>query len=350
MSEKLPKNQSNEEVDLILIFNLIGKSISKAFNAILSIFQAIFRGFIYLLKPIVSNIKLITIVVLSSFIIGYVLERFNEPVYYSDMLVKPYFESKYQLANNVNYFNALIGSENYVELSNIFEIDTLDSQSLISFEMEIGPETQNDLLQEYDDYVKSIDSILAADVSYEDFLENRDILSGNIFSVKARSYKNDIFVGLEKGFQKTFENNYSKKLKKIQDSTLIIERDNYMTELKRVDSLQKIYIDVLVNESKRNEASIGQNGLFPLTQEKSVTKEYELFQEGLKLRRSLKAVEEKLIEESEYYDILAGFEAIGSPEKSIRKKYSIVLSAMSFIVMAFIFIVYKVFNFIKDYE
>ncbi|WP_370390324.1 hypothetical protein [uncultured Winogradskyella sp.] len=350
MSDKSKEIRQNEEIDLILIFNLLGRFIKRVFNKIIDLFKGIFHVIILLLKPVVDNFKLISIVVFSSFILGFIAEKLTPTVYFSDMLVKPYFESKYQLANNVNYFNALISSNNLEELSNIFEIDTVSAGNLIGFELEIGPETQNDLLLEYDTYIKSIDSALAAEVTYEEFLENRDILAGSIFSIMAKAYTPEIFPKLEKGFRKTFENEYSKKLKKIRDSTLLIEKIQVKNEIKKVDSLQQIYFKVLINESEKKTPTMTGSSLIPMVNEKTVTREYELFQEELKMRKSLRNIEEKLIQESEYYDVLAGFEARGSTYSDIWQKYSLLLPALSFIIMVILFGAFKAFNFIKNYE
>ncbi len=350
MSEKLPQNQSNEEVDLGQLFNAIGKLFEKLFSFVSRLFRELFSVIIYALKPLVNNFKLITIVLMIAAVLGFVSEKFKKPVYFSDMLVKPYFDSKYQLANNVNYFNALIGSKNLERLSTIFEIDVESAEKLIGFEIEIGPETQNDLLKEYDDYVKSIDSTLAVDVTYEEFIDNRDILAGNIFSIKAKSSSNDIFPSLEKGFIKTFENNYSKKLKRITDSTRLVRKGNYEKELRRIDSLQKMYIGILKNESEEGKISIGPSSLFPLTKEKTTTKEYELFKEELLIRKALGNLEELIIEESSYYDILSSFEDVGSRETSLYDKHSIIFPFLALIIMASVFIFMKVFKFIKNYE
>ena len=64
------------------------------------------------------------------------------------MVVRPYFDSKYQLVNNINYFNALISEGNLSELSSkIFEIDSVGGQKkLQGFNMEIGPETDKRII------------------------------------------------------------------------------------------------------------------------------------------------------------------------------------------------------------
>jgi len=350
MSENLPKNQQNEEIDLIVLIRLFSRGFARLFNKIEGFLKKIFSGLIYLLKPVVKNIKIIAIILFSSAVLGFITEKYSEPVYTSDMLVRPYFDSKYQLLNNVNYFNALIGSRNLKELSLIFEIDTTTASNLLGFEMAIGPETQNDLLMQYDNYIKSIDSTLASDVSYEEFIENRDILAGNIFSIIAKSSEYDIFPSLERGFVKTFENEYSRKKKRVRDSTILVRKSYYNRQLTRVDSLQRVYLNILQKESDKEQLSIGSNSLFPVTQERTTTREYELFQEELNLRKALRTLDEKLIEESDFYDLLSGFEEVGTVEIDIFKIYSIVFPLVIFTLMILAFVFLRIFYFIINYE
>ena len=191
---------------------------------------------------------------------------------------------------------------------------------------------------------------MAEDISFEDYIENRDILAGKLFSIKAMASSNDIFPSLEKGFVKTFENEYSKKLKKIRDSTILIRKANYERELKRVDSLQRVYLNILQKESDKDQLSIGANGLFPITQERTKTREYELFKEEIEIRQAIRALDEKLIEESDFYDILSSFEEVGAIETNILKRHSIIFPALAFVFLIILFVFIKVFNFIKKYE
>ncbi|WP_412559600.1 hypothetical protein [Winogradskyella sp. MIT101101] len=351
MSDKSPHKPQDEEIDLGQFFNAIGNLFEKLFSFIGKIFIGLFSALIFALKPLVNNFKLVAIVLMTTAILGFTIEKFKDPVYVSDMLVRPYYDSKYQLSNNVDYFNALISSENYKELSNIFEIDSLTTaKQLIGFEIEIGPETQNDLLKEYDDYIKSLDSTLAVEVAYEDFIENRDILAGSIFSIKAKATSNDIFPSLEKGFIKTFENEYSQKLKTRTDSIRAVKKLYYIEELRRVESLQETYMEIKKNESEKGEVKLGAEGFIPLVQEKTETKEFELFQEELKIRSSLRTLEEETLEEGEYYDILSSFEEVGTLEADIIDKYSLTFPTLALLVMIIVYSIFKTFKFIKEYE
>lgn len=350
MSNKLPEQPNNEEVDLVIIFRLIGRAFSKLFRAIGGFFHFIFRLVVFALKPIVENFKLISVVLIGAAIVGYLVEKFKEPVYSSSMLVKPYYDSEYQLTTNINYFNSLIGSGNYKELSEIFEIDSsTTAKQLLGFEIQIGPETQYDLIREYDKYMQSIDSTLVLDMTFENFLEKRDILAGTIFSITAKATENDIFPSLEKGFVKTLENEYSKKLKAKTDSIRRVKKQTFLQELKRVQDIQETYLEIKKKESSKGEATYA-GGNIPLIQEKTKTREFELFQEELRIRRAIRIIDEQLLDENEYYDILSQFEEVGTIQTSIFNKYTFIFPTLIFILMILAYTLFRAFKFIKDYE
>ena len=104
MSQEVPQGSQNEEVDLGQLFNMIGKLFDKFFNFISSIFKAIYSVFIYALKAIVTNFKIIAVVLVLAAVLGFVLQRTQKDIYESQMLVKPYFDSKFQLVTNINYY------------------------------------------------------------------------------------------------------------------------------------------------------------------------------------------------------------------------------------------------------
>ncbi len=350
MSDKLPQPLQDEEVDLGQLFNAIGRLFEKLFSFIGKILKGIFSIVIYTLKPLVNNFKLVAVAVMASGLIGFIIDKVNQPIYKSEMLVKPYFDSKYELANNVDYYNALISSKNLKELSTVFELDTIDANELVGFAMKIGPETPNDVLLEYNQYLKSVDSSLTDDITYDTYAKNRDFLSGSIFSISATSYKKDIFTNLEKGFVKTFKNSYSQKVKDIRDKAISIKTTTYKEELKRIDSIQKVYFQVIKSESENPNANLVLNGLLPLKKEKTLTREYDLFLEELKIRDSLMILEEQLVKENDYYDILSGFGEVGRVDRSFSSRYAIMLPSLVLTIMILTYFIFRAFKFIKDYE
>ncbi len=350
MSEQLPQEPQNDEVDLGQLFNAIGRLFERLFNFVGSIFKGIFSAIIYSIKPFVDYFKLVVIVLIVAAIVGFVLEKSHEPVYSSKMLVKPHFDSKYQLANNITYFNSLIGSGDLIELSNIFEIDTTNARQLVGFDFEAGPETENDLFLEYNKYVKSIDTSLVDQLNYKEFIQNRDLLSGSLFAIQAKSLKKDIFQDLEEGFRKTFENDFSKHQKKVMDNVSLIERETLLKQLGRLDSIQKTYLEVIKNESEKSKVSLGVGGVLPLQEEKTTTKEYELFQKEQEIGAALARLEQNVARQSTYFDVLSGFDKIGTQDNSIKQRYVILFPLLSIVILFLFFLAVRVFNFIKTYK
>ncbi len=350
MSDKLPVEPQSEEVDLGQLFNAIGRLFERLFNFIGSIFKGIFSIIIYAIKPFVTNFKIVAPVLVLAVIAGFSFDKMKKPVYKSKMIVRPHFDSKYQLANNIDYFNYLIGSKNIEELSNIFEIDSLKVSQLLGFELEAGPETQNDLFKEYDEYVMSVDTSLVDELSYENFIKDRELLSSKVFTIEAKALKDNVFSLLEEGFRKTFENEFSKNQKAIRDTLAYIERESLMKELSSLDSIQKTYLEVIREEAKNGKITLGLDGLLPLQEEKTQTKEYELFKDEQGIRRSIQVLNKEIAEENTYFDVLSTFDKVGSEDKSIKRRYLFVLPVLVILAMFLAFFSLRVFNFIKDYE
>jgi hypothetical protein len=347
-----PNNPSNknEEVDLIVLFNLIGKGFSRFFNFIGSIFKAIFSVFIYALKAIIVNIKIIAIVVLFAGILGFVLEKYKRDVYSSRMIVRPYFDSKYQLITNINYYNALINGKDTKTLSELFEISDENAKQIRSFEIEVGPETENDKIVQYDEFIRALDSTRAQDYSYEDFVENRSIYSGDFFQITVEANKKDLFKSLEKGLNSSFTNTYSEKKMKKRDSLIAIKKQTLRNSIRAVDSLQEVYVKVMEEESKSNNSKITLGEGFTLEKEQSKTKEFELLNKAIELRNQLSELEEQKVEGDVYFDTISGFQEYGNKVSKLSQKYSLIFPLLAFILLCLMYLTGKIVKYAKNYE
>jgi len=350
MSDKLPNNQGGEEVDLGHLFKAIGNIFDRLIRFITSIFRAILSFIVFILKSFIDNIKLIAVVLILSGIIGYGLEKIRPRVYKSSMFVKPYFDSKYELVNNINYFNALISNQDYETITTVFDVTEEDAKGIKNFEIGIGPESENDKVKQYDTYLKSLDSIRAQEISYDEFINNRDIFSSDFYEISVEAEKKDIFKSLELGLNASFKNTYSEKKKKKRDSLIIIQKLSIMSSINAVDSLQKVYIDVLMEDSKSNNNTISLTEGFSIEPENSKTKEFELLNKELSLRKELRILEEQKIEEDDFFDIVSGFQEIGSISSNFFSKYSVILPVLSFFLLCFTFVTRKTIKFVKNYE
>jgi len=352
MSNQNPQQPyQNEEVDLIQIFRYIGKFFDRIVNFFTSLLKGILSFFIYILKAIIDNYKIVFGSLIIATVIGFGLEKTKKDVYISKMLVKPYFDSKFQLVANIDYYNALIEDKDYTQLESIFDISEQDAEKIIDFDIDPGPENENDQLKQYDEFLESLDSLRAQEVSFEDFVENRSIYSGDIFEISVKSHKKDIFRSLEEGLNSTFSNAYSAKKMQKRDSILKIEKNRIIASIKEVDSLKNVYINIKREESqseKRTSYST-QDGLTYIEQ-RTETKEYELIEKQIKLQEELSKLEAQKVEEDEFFDTLSSFPEVGAKYVEVTERYSIIFPVIVLLLLAFIYTVDKVIYFVKNYE
>ncbi|RAJ17891.1 GumC domain-containing protein [Olleya aquimaris] len=351
MSKELPsKPSSNEEVDLIVFFNLIGAAITKVLNFFYKIIKRFFSALMYALKALFKNWKIVLGIMFLAAIVGYGLEKIKPNTYSTSMLVEPYFNSKYQLVNNIDYFNALIKNEDKESLKSIFKVNDEILDKIIAFEIEPGPETENDRLLQYEDFISKLDSVRAQQYSYEDFIENRSVYSGRYFLIKAYASKPNIFKDLEEGILSSFVNNYSNKAMKRRDELLKVQKENLEEQLRQVKELQKVYIDVIEKESDNKQNSLKVGDISISGSDKQNTKEYELLREEQRIRNELKQLEEKKIEEDVIFEVISSFQEVGNVSRTWKDRYMIIFPLLSFVLLVLYFIAKKVITFTLNYE
>ncbi|MGB6268418.1 MAG: hypothetical protein WBF67_05350 [Olleya sp.] len=351
MSKELPsKPGNNEEVDLIVFFNLIGNAISKVFNFFAGILKTIFSTVIYALKVLFKSWKIVLGIMLLAAILGYALEKVKPTVYSTSMLVEPYFNSKYQLVNNIDYFNALIKNNDTKSLKSIFKVDESVINQIEGFEIQPGPETENDRLLQYEEFISKLDSVRAQEYLFDDFIENRSVYSGRYFLIIAYASKPNVFKSLEEGILTSFVNSYSDKAMKRRDDLIKIQKENLDEQLRQVKELQKIYIDVIEKESDRTQSSFKVGDISISGSDKQNTKEYELLREEQRIRNELKQLEEQKIQEDVIFEVLSSFQEVGNKTSSWKEKYSLVFPLLAFGLLILFFAAKKIINFTLNYE
>ena len=347
MSTNQPQNNS-EEVDLGQLFNAIGNLFQRFFNFIGSIFKAIFGVIIFLLKAVITYFKIIAIALLVAFIVGFAIEKTSTPVYASKMIVEPYFGSKYQLIDNVEYYNALISNADVKGLVEIFEISEDDALSLVGFSIDAGPENETDKLRQYDEFLTSIDTSRADLISYKEYLENRDIYSSEIYEVTAKSRKNNAFKQLEKGINKTFANEFSMRQKRKNEERFAIEKASIEASLRSIDSIQKAYLRALEAESRTSSLSLGEGLRIESSEENS--KELGLVEKEIELRNRLRVIEQGFVEENQIFEVVSGFKETGQLSKGLFRNYKLLFPLLTFVVLSLLFFGMMVVKFVKSYD
>lgn len=335
MSKELqPEKNTSNEVDILVFFNLIGDLLNKIFLFIKSIFIGIYRLFMLIIREVFLNIKIILAVSIIALIIGYVLDSQKEKVFYSEMFVVPKFQSKYELINSISYYNSLIAVGDTEELKSQFGINEDEAKSLIEFEVEIGPESKNEQLESFNGFLRTLDSTTKTKITFEDYLENRNIYTANIFLLRARSRNYKIFKKLEEGLSKSIYNDFSDTEKSKRDSVLILEKENLEQALVEVRKMKEAYLDVLQKESEKNIVSSNLGSPLGFQVEKSETKENELLTKELNILNQLNGLKKELVVNDEIFDKISSFKEKGLLEHYWYKKYKFILPILALIFLA----------------
>ena len=186
-------------------------------------------------------------------------------------------------------------------------------------------------------------------ISFDEFIKNRDLLSGNLFEINVIAEKKDVFRKLENGLKGSFANNHSVKVKSKRDSSLTLKSKTIKSQIEQINDLKETYVSVLKQQAETPNLKMGFSEI-PVTEELPRTFEYDLLKTELSLRDRLRDIEETKIKYNEFYDILSSFQETGTRYKSLTTNYKIVYPLYVFILMIFIFCSRKLIMYIKNYE
>jgi hypothetical protein len=337
---------SEEEVDLGSLFVIIGKGFSKFFNFIGDIFKGIFHFLIVILIFLKENSLKIGIAAIIGFAVGIFLELKSSDTYSSVMLVQPNFKSVSQLYNNINYYNDLVKQKDTVGIQNTFNLDKETAASLKEFSIE-PIANENDIINAYNDFVLEVDTATVSSYTFEDFKASFKDLDYKTHEINVIAEKNDVFNKLDEIIiSSVVKNKYFSRVKELTNENLNRTDSLLRQNLGQVDSLRKVYMQVMIEEAKKqsNGTSIDLGG------EKRSTKELELFATKRNLNLELIDV---VIDKSEKYEVvnvISNFQPKGSEIKGAENNKGVQLAILSSVLVIFILLLLKLNNFLSVYR
>lgn len=348
MSDNLNKN--SEEIDLLQLFGFFESKLKGFFKLIFKAFKAVFDTGITFLQVLQQHFIKVAIAVIVAFGIGFAYDMYTPKVYASKMIVKPLFDSKYQLVTNIKYYNELVKNKRHDKLSAIFGLTNAETESLRSFDIKDGPESEKAKTKLYDGFMKSLDSAAAATVNYDKFVENITIYDASLYEIEVKSSINDVFGKLSNGFKKTFKSNdYSKENKRKKDTLFKLQKESIEKSLKDIDALKEVYINELSKDKNQKVEILGSTAL-KLIDEQQQTKEFEMLQLQIAEQKKLTTLQEDAIKENQLFEVVSDFQLIGSVNGGIFKKMKFLLPLAVFVLMLGMIYGIKLNRFVKNYN
>ena len=317
MSTSKPKNTNeSEEIDLGVLFNAIGKGISKLFstigNSILFVLNTILQLAVFVRKRI-TYFALASILGLG---MGVLLERTILPKYIATATVEPHFDSARQLYGNVNYLNDLATQKDSVQLASFFGISLSEAASLTK--LEITPfVTKTSLLQEYNDYTTGLDSLVATEMSYKQYVKQISDFERKTHMLKVESTQQDVFSKLLSPLIKSVsEPTYFKEQQATQLANLELMDSITQASIVQADSLLSLFEEVRIIEANK-EFSNGTNLYMSESTEDNA--EIALLNRKITLSEQIEQIRLDKLKAKNVVDVVAAFPDVGYLDESFWK-------------------------------
>ena len=188
MSTSKPKNTNeNEEIDLGVLFNSIGRGITKVFDIIGSLIMFVLNTILAAVIFVRKRIVYFALACAIGLAVGVFVESTTPLKYVATATLEPHFDSARQLYSNVEYLNDLANQSDSIQLGIFFDIAPSDATKIGS--VEINPFfTETRLLQEYNAYVLGLDSLVATEMTFKDYTKQMSSYDRKIHILKIESY------------------------------------------------------------------------------------------------------------------------------------------------------------------
>ena len=335
MSKEIKKPESTEEVDLGQLFRLIGNAFEKLFKFIGSILNKLFLAFVWCVFFVKQHFIILIVTTILGFAYGYFKQKYSEPVYSTNAVIKQNYNTGESLYNLLNYYNDLILDQDTVSLASSLNLNPKEASNLVSFTLE-SVLNENSKLKVFDRFKKEVDSTIAGEVDFETFLENSSDYDYEYQRLTVRSTSKSL---PRKILPKVIENIQEIEFFKSEQAKDLAElslRESIIREsLKESDSLQKVYEEVLRKDEI--DPSAQTSVLINNAEEQSSTREFELFKNDIELRRELVSINRAKEDKKRIVEVISSQQDEGIVDSTIEVfdykinyKYFFALSAFVF--------------------
>ena len=340
------QNSREEEIELGSLFIIIGKGFSNLFNFIGMLFKGVYHFLILILLFIKLHLTKLVIAAIIGGALGTVIEINKDTTFGADLQVQPNFKSARQLYNNINYYNDLVKQKDTVALASTFKVSIKEAATLKKFE--IYPiKNGNDLLTSYNDLILSIDTLTAKSYSFNVFKNTFTDFDYKVHNIHVVATKNNLFSKLDEVIiSSVVDNKFFDKVKSLTNENLNRTDSLLRQNLIQIDSLRRVYMSVLIEESKKQNSSTNIN----LGESKQITKELELFETNRRINEDLNEISIDKSEKSEVLNVISNFQPIGYEIKGIDKNYGVLAAGLGVLLMVFFLLLKQLNKHLDNYK
>lgn len=228
MDNQTQMQKHSDEIDLLELFNRMGKAIKNFIKWLISIIESFF------LLLIRKSIWIISFSIIGGFV-GYSFYNNTPRFYSSEMVARSNSMNNSVIVNSINLLNDLFENKNFTALGNYLGTSPEEARKIKSIEAYYGIDLNKDKIADFIDYSNSYNP--------KDTTQKR---LSDVFYLKINVFDETIFPNVRDGIKKYISTNpyilQNNNVRKEQTLSMIEE---FQSEIKKLDSLQKVqYFEV----------------------------------------------------------------------------------------------------------
>jgi uncharacterized protein YneF (UPF0154 family) len=324
MSEQPSKETKVEEIDLLELFQRIGKSIRKGINWIINLAYQFFL--LILRKSIWIGVSMI-IGISVGISLFFVTQRF----YASEMVARANVTENNFVVNAINQLNDLCIDGNYSALAKYLETNELNASKIKSIKAGYGIDINADGITDYVDYENKVNP---KDTNIRRL--------SKLFYVRVEVYDETGFATITEGTKKyIWKNPFIAENNTVRKQQAMDMINSYNLEIRKLDSLQKSYYFTQLTQRAGNGQMMFLN-----------EKEVKLFhRDMIALVSEKQSIEKALLVDPDPITIVQDFTPLSrteNPWTKYVKKWGLAFALLGFIIAVFWQYKSSIYTFIKE--
>lgn len=246
----MEKNEISEEVTVTPIIRDLERLFGRFVELIGQLIGLIFKGIGAFIKFGLKNIILLMIVAILGGIAGFFSTQFFPRQYSSSMVVKLNVDSKEQLLNDVGYINALIDKGAVTELGALLQLSDGEAQTLTGCEV-YSYATYVEKTRALNELYRNTDTALYRSLEMDQLMASSNSELSAKFKITLSATDQTVFSKIEAPLLAYLERVPElNKLLQSSQNALAFQRQVYLNEMQKLDTLAMVLNKALIERSK----------------------------------------------------------------------------------------------------
>jgi hypothetical protein len=341
------KNIPEEEVDLGNLFSSLGRGIRNLLRWIIEILESVFHAIILFLLFLRKHwIKILGSAILG-FLIGLALDFTKPKTYVSDMILETNYGSGAQLYKEVNYLEELVHQRNNEALAKVLKISMDDAQSITSIDAKVFEKSRN-LRLEYERFLRTSDSIILKQTSYDDFIKRFSEDNFRYHQIRVKSTSNTLFRKISKELSHLVATDYFENIRKIRMDELMSRKLILRDNLEQIDSLRVLYKKVALLNAQKEEEKAALT--IDSRQLEAVNKDLSLFELTDQIGKQMAWLNDDIIEKASVVNVVSDFAEVGVVDRDFSEKNSVRLALLFSLISLLIILLNTLNKYLNRYK